>query len=289
MAVLRHITEPTPARGTPLPAADGVARIVADNPGPMTCHGTNTWLIGTRAGRVVLDPGPDNATHVAAILRAGPVAAILVSHTHADHIGALPALRAATGAPVVGAAPPAFAPGYAPDRVLADGEAAFGLTALATPGHSANHLCFARADGVVFSADHVMAWSTSVVIPPEGDMTDYLASLDRLLARDDALYLPGHGPPLPDPRPYVAALKAHRLAREAALLAALADGPAELSMLVARVYPGLDQRLHPAATASATAHLLKCQKEGRVRQEGPRWLLDQTVAIAAEQRRADPL
>jgi glyoxylase-like metal-dependent hydrolase (beta-lactamase superfamily II) len=286
---LKHLTEPPPARFIPLPAVPGVQRIVAPNPGPMTCHGTNTWLIDTKAGRVVLDPGPDDAAHVAAILYAGPVSAILVSHTHPDHIGALPALRAATRVPVLGAAPIASAPGYAPDRVLADGATALGLTAIATPGHIANHLCFAWNEGVLFSADHVMAWATSVVIPPDGDMAAYMASLDRLLARDDRLYLPGHGPALPDPLPYVAALKAHRLKREEMILAALRDGPATTAAVVARVYGAIDPRLTGAAAASAEAHLLKCQAEGRVRRDGASWLLGQAVAVAAEQRRADAL
>lgn len=192
------LVEPEPPRGVALPVMPGIARVVAPNPGVMTYHGTNTYLIDTPDGCVVLDPGPNDAGHVRAILAAasGPIAHILLSHTHRDHLGAVAALRQVTGAPVH-AYGRNGAPGFAPDLPLNDGDVVAGLTALRTPGHASDHLCFAAADGTLFSADHVMSWSSSVISPLDGDMAAYFASLRRLLARDDRLYLPGHGPPLP--------------------------------------------------------------------------------------------
>ncbi len=253
MSDLVFLTEPEPPRGEAFAIAAGIRRLVAPNPGPMTYHGTNTYLIEGIGGTTVLDPGPDNAAHVAAILAAaGNVARIFLTHGHPDHIGALPALERATGAPV-----------FAHTRGTADG-AAIGLwTALHTPGHAADHLCFARADGVVFTGDHVMGFATSVVMPPEGDMAAYITGLRRLLARQDAVFLPGHGPPIDDTRGYTQALLDHRLAREAAIVAALAEHPHTPAALVGRLYPGLDKRLRGAAEASVGAHLIKLAAEGR--------------------------
>lgn len=281
---MKHLTEARPPYGEPEAIAPGIRRIVAPNPGPMTYHGTNTWLLQANGESVVIDPGPDDPAHIAAIVAAaGRVAGILVTHTHRDHTQGVAALQAATGAPVWGFGPHRVFgegheggdPDFVPDHRLGDGEAVFGLTALHTPGHCGTHLCFARDDGVLFSGDHVMAWSTTVVSPPDGDMAAYMASLDRLLARDDALYLPGHGPALPDPAGYVRALREHRLRRESAILAALAAGPAAVPVLVARVYPGLDPGLVRPAGRSALAHLLMLEKAGRVRREGDAWSLPQ--------------
>ncbi|CAH2599399.1 MBL fold metallo-hydrolase [Rhodovastum atsumiense] len=265
------LTEPEPARGVPLPAAPGVVRLVADNPGPMTGHGTNTWLIEDD-GITVLDPGPDDARHVQAILRAtsGRVRRILVSHTHRDHIGAVPALAAATGAPVHGFHRPQD-PGFVPDVALDDGDMAGAWRALHTPGHAGDHLCFARADGVILTADHVMTWSTSVVSPPEGDMAAYVASLRRLIAREDRLLLPGHGPPLAGPATYLRELLDHRLRREAAILAAISAGSQSLNEIVECVYVPLNPDLRPAAGRNVLAHLLKLQQEGRARPDGTGW------------------
>jgi glyoxylase-like metal-dependent hydrolase (beta-lactamase superfamily II) len=259
---LTLLTEPEPPRGVAFAVAPGVRRLVADNPGPFTYHGTNTYLIDGAAGVTVLDPGPDSAAHVAAILAAteGKVARVLVSHGHADHVGALPALVAATGATVF-----RFGEG------LADGGTVGAWTALHTPGHAADHVCFARADGVVFTADHVMSFSTSVVIPPDGDMAAYMASLRRMLARDDALFLPGHGPPLANPRPFVAALLEHRLHREAAILEAIRQGPLTPARVVEQLYVPLDPKLRPAAEASVTAHLLKLASEGGAVEQDGAW------------------
>jgi glyoxylase-like metal-dependent hydrolase (beta-lactamase superfamily II) len=253
---LALLTEPEPPRGIAFVVAPGVRRLVADNPGPMTYYGTNTYLIDGAAGVTVLDPGPDSAAHVAAILASagGPIVRVLVSHGHADHVGGLPALLAATGAPAFG---------HACGQHLADGERIGAWTALHTPGHAADHLCFARDDGVVFSGDHVMSFATSVVIPPDGDMAAYFTSLHRMLARDDAVFLPGHGPPIADPRGFVAALLEHRLQREADIVAALAKAAQTPASLVAALYVGLDPRLRRFAEASVLAHLLKLAAEGR--------------------------
>jgi len=270
--------------------APGIRRLLCPNPGPFTARGTNTYLIG-RGEVAVLDPGPDFEGHRAAILAAlagERVSRILVSHTHRDHSPGAAPLAAATGAETLGFGPHLTPAGegeggdhdFAPDRRLADGDAVEGegwrLVALHTPGHCANHLCFAlEADaavapkGVLFSADHVMAWSTSVVSPPDGDMADYMRSLERIGARTaagtDRLLLPGHGPRHDDPALFVAALIAHRREREAKVLAALraADGPATALSLVPAVYgPALEPRLVPAAARSLLAHLVKLAGEG---------------------------
>jgi glyoxylase-like metal-dependent hydrolase (beta-lactamase superfamily II) len=269
---MAFLTEPEPARDVVIPVAAGISRIVAANPGPMTYHGTNTYLIEGSDGVSVLDPGPDDPAHVQAILRAtgGRVARILLSHAHRDHFGALAALRAATGAPSHGFSP-SQAPGSSPDIPLHDGAAVAELTALHTPGHAADHLCFARADGIIFTADHVMTWSTSVVSPPAGDMAAYFASLHRLLARDDGLLLPGHGPPLAGPRPYVEFLLTHRKRREAAVLSAIATAPQTPASLTGMLYAAVDPRLRAAAGRTVLAHLLKLQAEGRAVQQAGLW------------------
>ena len=269
---MKFLTEPEPTRGTVLPVADGIRRVVAPNPGPFTYHGTNTYLIDSDAGLMVLDPGPDDASHREAILAAtgGRIAKILLSHTHADHLDGLAALQAATGAPSHGFHASAD-PRFVPDMPLHDGDTLEGWTALHTPGHAADHLCFARDDGVVLTADHIMSWSTSVVSPPGGHMGQYFASLRRMLARDDRLHLPGHGPPLAEPRGYVQHLLDHRQQREAAILAALATGPQTAAGLVDALYVGLAERLKPAASRSVTAHLEKLRDEGGARMSDGIW------------------
>jgi len=269
--------------------APGVRRILCANPGPFTFRGTNTYVIG-RGQVAVLDPGPADAVHLAAILHAvgaERVTHILVSHTHRDHSPGAAALAAATGAETFGFGPHVTPPeaggeggdhDFRPDRALPDGATLesdeWRLTALHTPGHCANHLCFALEDaagaGVLFSADHVMSWSTTVVSPPDGDMAAYMASLARLAARDDRLYLPGHGPPLPDPAPFVAALAAHRMEREAKVLDALrAARRATAMQLVPAAYgPELDPKLVPAAARSLLAHLIKLAAEGAAIRDG---------------------
>jgi glyoxylase-like metal-dependent hydrolase (beta-lactamase superfamily II) len=269
---LVFLTEPEPPRGIATPVAPGVRRMVARNAGPMTYWGTNTYLLDQPDGVAVLDPGPDDPGHVADLLReAGrPIRRILLSHTHHDHLGAVTALRAATGAPVHAYARPAVAE-FVPDVALEDGDEAAGLTALHTPGHAADHLCFAAPDGTFYSADHVMSWSSSVVIPPGGDMASYMGSLERLLARDDQSYLPGHGPPLSNPGAFVRHLLAHRRAREVAILAALGDAPRPARDFVGLLYAQIDPRLHQAAERNVVAHLLKLAAEGRAVQDGEGW------------------
>ncbi|MEO3470537.1 MBL fold metallo-hydrolase [Roseomonas sp. CAU 1739] len=270
--------------------APDVRRVLCGNPGPFTFRGTNTWIIGQGGSVAVLDPGPDDAAHLAAILHATEgerITHILVSHTHRDHSPGVAALQSVTGAPSHGFGPHMTPPdlggeggdhSFRPDVLLPDGAVVEGdgwrLSAIHTPGHCANHLCFSLdGTGILFSADHVMSWSTTVVSPPDGDMAAYMRSLDRLAARDDRLYLPGHGPPLPEPAPFVAALAAHRREREAKVEAALrAARRATAQDLVPVVYgPELDPRLVPAASRSLLAHLLKLGAEGAVEREGEYW------------------
>jgi glyoxylase-like metal-dependent hydrolase (beta-lactamase superfamily II) len=268
-----------------------VRRLLADNPSPFTFTGTQTYIVGQ--GEVaVIDPGPDMPHHVDALLAAlggERVAAILCTHTHRDHSPASRALKAATGAPVVGCAPltmeddgpradAAFDPDYRPDRVLADGETLSGpgwtLEAVATPGHTSNHLCFAlAAEQALFTGDHVMGWSTTVVSPPDGDMADYLVSLDRLLSRDDAVYYPAHGPAVEKPQRFVRGLIGHRRQREGQILRHLRRGEGQIQIMVAHMYKGVDSRLHPAAGRSVLAHLLDLEARGIVRQQADEWML----------------
>lgn len=266
------LSEPEPARGVATPAAHGIRRVVAPNPGPMTYHGTNTYLLDGPGGATVIDPGPDSEPHVRAVLAmtGGRVGAILLTHTHPDHLGAVAALRAATGAPVHAWHAPA-ASGFVPDVKLRDGDVAAGLRAVHTPGHAPDHLCFALPDGALFSGDHVMSWSTSTVSPPAGCMADYFASLHRLLQRHDTLYLPGHGPPLPEPQAFVQGLLAHREAREAAIMAQLASGPQATGAITQALYAQVDPRLLGAAERNVLAHLIKLEREGRAARNGEGW------------------
>jgi glyoxylase-like metal-dependent hydrolase (beta-lactamase superfamily II) len=266
-----------------------VRRILAPNPSPFTFTGTQTYIIGE--GEVaVIDPGPDDPRHIEALLGAlagERIKAILCTHTHRDHSPASRPLAAAAGAPIVGCAPlaiedegpradAAFDFDYAPDRVLADGETLSGdgwaLEAVATPGHTSNHLCFALAgSGLLFTGDHVMGWSTTVVSPPDGDMTDYMASLDLLLARDDAAYLPAHGPTVEDPHAHLRRLIEHRHMRERQILGHIAAGQGRISDMVPDMYRDVDPRLHPAAARSVLAHLVDLERRGMVGREGERW------------------
>ncbi len=268
----KFLTEPVPERGVPLAVVPGVWRVVADNPGPMTYHGTNTYLIEDEDGMSVLDPGPDDPAHVEAVLAAagGRIARILLSHGHRDHTGAVARLRAATGAPVVGFSP-SVNEDVAIDQPLADGDTVGRLTALHTPGHAADHLCYATANGTLFTGDHVMTWSTSIVSPPHGDMAAYFASLERLAARADRTYLPGHGPLLGRTGGFAQTLLAHRKAREEAVAATLKEAPVAIAELTAEAYRGIDPGLQRAAERNMLAHLLKLAAEGRARQVDGLW------------------
>ncbi|MGO4871672.1 MAG: MBL fold metallo-hydrolase [Roseiarcus sp.] len=275
-----------------------VRRLVAGNASPFTFTGTCSYIVGE--GEVaIVDPGPADEAHVAALLAAVAgerVSHIVVTHSHRDHAAAAPMLREKTGAPIVGArarlafegAPPrvngAHDPAYAPDFALADGERiegrGFTLESVATPGHAANHLCFALLEeNALFSGDHVMAWSTSVVAPPDGSMADYMASLEKLRLREDAIYWPGHGGPVREPQRYVRALANHRRQREAAILGRLDAGDATIPEIVARVYPGLNPALIGAASLSTFAHLEDLAARGVVASDG-------VPALSARFRRA---
>ncbi len=274
---MAFLTEPEPERGANLPVLPGISRIVANNPGPMTYLGTNTYLIETPDGVAVLDPGPEgHPEHIEAILRhtGGQIAYILVSHTHHDHVGAVPALQEATGAPTVGFRVSGIDT-FVPDIKL-DHDAAFaGMQALHTPGHASDHLCFAltakNGDKVLFSADHVMSWSTSIVSPPGGDMRDYFASLNLLLAREDDVYLPGHGPALREPRDLVRAMLTHRVIREQAIARKLTGGAFDTYTIMDALYSQLNPRLRKAAERNVLAHLLKMEIEGKASREGELW------------------
>ena len=265
-------TPAPPPSGLLETVAPGLRRLVAPNPSPFTYTGTCSYIIGQ--GEVaILDPGPDDEAHLARLVAATAgerVAFIVVTHTHRDHSARSGQLSAALGAPVVGARPHVPRPGspqgldaahdltYAPARVLAEGESVtFGdheLTAIATPGHAANHLCFAWGSAL-FSGDHVMGWSTSVVAPPDGSMGDYMASLEKLRDRRETIYWPGHGGPVEEPNRYVRGLITHRRQREQAILARLAAGPATIAEIVEKNYVGLAPKLKGAAALSTLAHL----------------------------------
>lgn len=266
-----------------------VARVLAPNPSPFTFTGTQTHLVGT-TDLAVIDPGPDEPAHIGALLRAiagRPVRAIVVTHHHRDHSPATRPLAAATGAPIVGAAPvfvtdhgpradAAFDAAYRPDRVLGEGDRVTGegwtLEALATPGHTSNHLAFALLETqALFSGDHVMGWSTTVVSPPDGDMTAYMASLDKLLGREDRVYYPGHGDQVDNPRRLVRGMLGHRRQREGQILRLLDTGPNSIGGMVERMYVGLDPRLMPAAERSVLAHLYDLRGRGMTADTDDLW------------------
>ena len=287
--------EPIPHDRQALPAGQVatltplVRRLIAPNAGPFTFTGTCSYIVGR--GRVaVIDPGPDDAGHIEALLEATTgetIAHILVTHTHRDHSPGARLLRDRTGAPIVGCArhvPIEHAPSgrldashdldHAPDQLMVGGDTfegdGFTLTAVHTPGHASNHLCFAlNEEKTLFSGDHVMAWSTSIVAPPDGVMSDYMASLDRLRARDDTTFWPGHGGPVREPGRYMRALASHRRLRESAIVGAVGAGDRTIPAIVARIYDGLDPRLTNAAGLSVLAHLEDLVARGRVRADGP--------------------
>ena len=275
-----------PAYGDRIEVSPLVRRVVARNPGPFTFTGTGTYIVG-RGEVAVIDPGPDDPAHLEALLKAiagERVSHVLVTHTHRDHAPLARPFARAVGAPVLAAAPPvtdnhvsiAMDEGddldFRPDRILAEGDQVTGpgwtLETLATPGHASNHLCFAlREEDALFSGDHVMGWSTTVVAPPDGDMGDYLASLRRLIARDFATLYPTHGAPVTDPGPFLNAYLAHRLEREAQILARLEAGDRTNAEMIPILYAAVDRRLWPAASLSVLAHLILLVRQGRVAAE----------------------
>ena len=265
--------------------------LLAPNPSPMTLEGTHTFIVG-RERAAVIDPGPDDPAHLAALIEAignAEVAAICCTHTHRDHSPAAAPLAARTGAPVIGCAalaledagPRADAPfdhTYRPDRVLADGESIAGpdwtLTAVATPGHTSNHICLALEEsGALFTGDHVMGWSTSVVAPPDGDMAAYMASLQLLHDRDDRVYYPAHGPAVTKPRQLVRGMIGHRRQRERQIVRLLGEGPREIAAMVPVMYKGVNEYLWPAAGLSVLAHLVDMERRGVVARSGDVWTI----------------
>ena len=260
-----------------------VRRVLAPNPSPYTYTGTQTYIVGAGDAVAVIDPGPADPAHIEAILAAvgeAKVGAIMCTHTPRDQSPAAAPLAQRTGAPIVGCAPlvlddsgpradAAFDRDYAPDRVLEDGEAMTGpgwtLRAVHTPGHTSNHLCFALEEsGALFTGDHVMGWSTSVVVPPDGDMGDYMKSLERLHAREDRIYYPAHGPAVEKPRQLVRGMIGHRRQRETQILRILGEAPHAAADFVPRMNQGLAVRLHGAAEMSVTAHLVDLERRGLV-------------------------
>ena len=267
-----------------------VRRIVARNPGSFTGPGTGTYVVG-RGQVAVIDPGPSLGSHTDAILRSlggETVNAILITHSHMDHWPGMAEIQRATGARTYGfgskpgksggGGPESSYYGLITDQAIEEGDTLDGpgwhLTALHTPGHASDHLCFALAEEkVLFSGDHVMGWSTSVIMPPDGDMADYMRSLERLLDRDNTTYLPTHGPPIPDPKPHVRAFLDHRRERRAAILRQLTKRPSAISEIVEAVYVDVSPRLHGAAAQSVLAHLIELQESGEIESDGRRYRL----------------
>lgn len=266
-----------------------VRRVLARNPSPFTFTGTGTYIVG-HGTVAIIDPGPADPEHldaVAAAVAGETVSHFLITHTHMDHSPGAGPLRARLGGTIAGCAPlvlrddgpradAGFDPGYAPDHVMADGEAVAGpgwtLRAVHTPGHTSNHLCFAlEEEGALFSGDHVMGWSTTVVAPPDGDMADYMASLAKLMGRSDVCYYPTHGAPVDEPQRLVKGMIAHRRQRETQILAQLAQGPRAIPAMVEQMYAAIDRRLWPAAGRSVLAHLIDLEARGRVRRAGDDW------------------
>ncbi len=279
--------------------APGIRRVIAENPGPFTLYGTGTYIIG-RGAVAVIDPGPADSTHIQALLRAlrGEVIShILVTHTHMDHSPGCRLLQEHTDAPTYAYGPhgagklergvPVEEGGdldFQPDRLVQDGDILEGdgwsVQCVYTPGHTSNHMCYQLREGrALFTGDHVMGWSTSIISPPDGDMTAYMASLDKLLQRDDAIYWPTHGPSIEQPKPHVQAFIAHRRRREEQILACLGKGVLRIEDMVPLMYTELPEFMHPAAARSVLAAVAHLVGQGAVRVEGE-------VELAADYRLA---
>ena len=268
-----RLTESPPEHFVPLPFRQGIRRIVAPNPGPMTYHGTNSWLVDWHGGTVVIDPGSEDETHLAAILReAGDTLShILLTHTHSDHLSGAMTLHRRTGVPVAGFHTSAE-PSFTPTLKLSDGDRIAGLTVVHTPGHAMDHLCFEAPDSLLFSGDHVMGWSTSVVPPhPWGDLSLFVANLEKVRDRGDAVILSAHGPAITQPRALIQNLLDHRHAREASIAALLKATPQPFETLLARAYLNLRPDLLLPARANLLAHLEKLESEGRAAHHDQHW------------------
>lgn len=267
-----------------------VARVLAPNPSPFTYTGTQSYVVG-RDDVAVIDPGPAEDAHLDALIVAvggRPVRAIVCTHTHRDHSPAAALLAERMKAPIIGCAPltleddgpradAAFDADYRPDEALTDGALIAGdgwtIEAVATPGHTSNHLCYAmREEGALFTGDHVMGWSTSVISPPDGDMADYMRSMQRLLERQDTIYYPAHGEPIDNPQRLVRGMIGHRKQREGQILRFLErNGDSLIPDMVAEMYKGVDPRLHPAAGRSVLAHLIDLHQRGLVMAADDLW------------------
>lgn len=271
--------------GVPQKFSSLIRRVVCNNPSSFTYHGTNTYIVGT--GTVaVIDPGPYDERHieaVAAAVKGEEVSHIIVTHTHIDHSPGTRALQELVGGPIIGlkASPiedgkQTVEPGdpeFEPDVVLGDGDTFAGdgwtLEAVFTPGHMSNHHCFALAEeNILFSGDHVMGWNTTIVSPPDGNMKAYLDSLQTCIARDDAVYLPGHGPAIDDPKPFTRAYLTHRRMREGEIMRCLGDGIGRIPDMVLRMYKHLPEAMHAAAARSVLAHLEHMVETSRVACDG---------------------
>lgn len=290
MTAIDFLTEFEPRYGECVQVADGIRRVVAENPSKFTAWGTGTYLVGD--GPVaIIDPGPASDAHVEAVLRAvsgQEVTHVLVTHTHADHSPASRIVAARTGATIHGFGPhphDADTTGeehgdgdFRPDVEVRHGDVirgdGFEFECLHTPGHISNHVCYAeRTRGALFTGDHVMGWSTTVISPPDGRMADYLDSLRLLLDRPERVLYPTHGPPVDDPQRHVRALIEHRLDRERQVLAELRQGPRTIDELVAVLYADVRQELHAPAARTVEAHLVALADSGKVRAEGDRWVV----------------
>jgi glyoxylase-like metal-dependent hydrolase (beta-lactamase superfamily II) len=269
----------------------GIRRIMANNPGPFTFKGTVSYIVG-RDKVAIIDPGPDDPAHIGALLdavRNETVTHIFVTHTHRDHSPAVPAIKAATGAKVYAEGPHRAARplhigehnpldasadrDFRPDVMLKDGEVVAGdgwaIEAVTTPGHTANHMSYALKDrDVLFAGDHIMAWATSIVAPPDGAMSDYMASLAKLAQRTEGIYFPGHGPAITDASRFVSYYILHRKAREASILHRLSKGATDIPTIVRAIYIGIDPRLTGAAGLSVLAHLEDLVARGQVETDG---------------------
>lgn len=288
--------------GVCLAVAPNIQRVLAPNPGPFTFKGTGVYIVGAE-NVAVIDPGPDIPAHLEALKQAlagRHVTHILLTHTHADHSPAAAPLKEWSGAKTYAFGPhPSRASdgsvkteeggdsAFVPDVRLKDGEIltgdGFSIECVYTPGHISNHMCFAlREERALFTGDHVMGWSTSVVVPPDGDMAAYRANLAKLLARDDRILWPTHGGPIRDPKPFLRAYLDHRAEREAQILECLRGGIATIREIVARLYADTDKRLHPAAAMSVLAHLIELAGQGRVTAEPHTALSSRFVPVAPD-------
>jgi len=285
-------SDPEPPFGLAERVGPLVRRVLCRNPSAFTYTGTQTYLVGDGSDIAVIDPGPDEEEHIDALVAAigdARVSAICCTHSHRDHSPAAAPLAERTGGRIIGCAPfslvddgprsdAAFDPGYRPERILEDGDTLTGdgwtLKAVYTPGHTSNHLCYALEEtGALFTGDHVMGWSTTVVSPPDGDMAAYMKSLKKLYDREDAVYFPAHGPAVDKPRQLVRGMIGHRRQRESQILKLLGQDIGRIPQMVPQMYKAVDERLWPAAERSVLAHLIDLEQRAKVARSDDEWTL----------------